>query len=150
MCPQVIPAEPWFYSLVCLELAFQLPFFFVGAVGFALGQKWIQKPAIVRPLSSGVCAPRLTHCCDSRTHWIDLCVGSSRRWQGILGWACACMRVCVFVRACTRARVSLCVCTCVWMCGKKRRNVNTGAGAFAKASPARRVERQQGLLEQRE
>lgn len=61
-CAQVTPAEPWFYSLVCMELAFQLPFFFLGIFGFALGQKWIQKPAIVRPNSFGIGAPRLILC----------------------------------------------------------------------------------------
>eukprot|EP00884_Botryococcus_braunii_P018576 jgi/Botrbrau1/5401/Bobra.182_1s0005.1 len=48
----VIPPEPWFGSLVYLELTFQLPFFLLGIYGFAFGKKWIQKPAIVYGIST--------------------------------------------------------------------------------------------------
>jgi EXPERA (EXPanded EBP superfamily) len=38
---------PWFKCLVWMEVALQLPFFFVGAYAFLLRRNWIRTPALL-------------------------------------------------------------------------------------------------------
>ena len=44
---QVKYQPPWFKALVWSEVLLQLPFFFVGTYGFALGREWIKTPSLV-------------------------------------------------------------------------------------------------------
>lgn len=44
---QVREMPPWFRCLVWMEVAMQLPFFFLGAYAFALRRNWIRWPALL-------------------------------------------------------------------------------------------------------
>ena len=44
---QMRDMPPWFRCLVWMEVALQLPFFFVGAYAFLLRRNWIRTPALL-------------------------------------------------------------------------------------------------------
>ena len=44
---QMRDMPPWFKCLVWMEVALQLPFFFVGAYAFLLRRNWIRTPALL-------------------------------------------------------------------------------------------------------
>lgn len=44
---QMRDMPPWFKCLVWMEVALQLPFFFVGAYAFLLRRDWIRTPALL-------------------------------------------------------------------------------------------------------
>jgi EXPERA (EXPanded EBP superfamily) len=44
---QMADMPPWFKCLVWMEVALQLPFFFVGAYAFLLRRNWIRTPALL-------------------------------------------------------------------------------------------------------
>ena len=51
---------PWFKCLVWMEVALQLPFFFVGAYAFLLRRNWIRTPALLYGIN--VTSTMVRHC----------------------------------------------------------------------------------------